>query len=173
MNMTKNKNRFKGFTLVELLVVMAILGILVSLVAGNFRSAQVRGRDVTRKSDLKQIAHSLELFYADYGKYPLDSSGLISACPYNPLLSTGVACSWGEDSFTDGKTVYFKVVPSDPSSDYSYFYRIVPGSSNQKFQLFAYLENSKDPEIITTSHLCGGGKNCNFAITSTNTDFEE
>jgi len=60
----------KGFTLVELLVVMAILGVLVTLIGTAFRTAQARGRDVQRKSDLKQIANALELFFNDYGFYP-------------------------------------------------------------------------------------------------------
>lgn len=165
--------KIKGFTLVELLVVMAILGILVALVAGNFRTAQVRGRDARRKSDLKQLANSLELFYADYGRYPSESSGLISACPFDPVLSTGTTCSWGTDSFTDGKTIYFKIIPEDPITNGSYIYRIVPSSSNKKFQLFAKLENPKDSQIITTAYSCGTAGLCNMAVTSSNTSAAE
>lgn len=172
--MRKHLTSFKkGFTLVELLVVMAILGVLVSIVAGNFRSAQLRGRDTQRKSDLKQLSHSLELFYADYGKYPDEVSQAISACPYDPATGTGTACSWGGDEFTDGKTVYFKTMPSDPSSNGSYVYRIVPSSSNQKYQLFARLENAQDQDIITTAYTCGTAGLCNLAITSANTNASE
>ena len=67
----------KEFTLVELLVVMAILGVLVTLVAGGFRTAQVRGRDSKRKSDLKEIANSLEVFYSDHNRYPEENNGII------------------------------------------------------------------------------------------------
>lgn len=163
----------QGFTLVELLVVMAILGSLVALVAGNFRTSQMRGRDAQRKSDLKQLSNSLELFYADYGKYPDESIGSIAACPYDPALSTGTTCAWGSGEFTDGKTTYFKAVPIDPSRNYSYLYRIVAGSSNQKYQLFARLENSQDPEIIVTAYSCGTAGLCNMAITSSNTNASE
>ncbi len=166
-------NSYQGFTLVELLVVMAILGILVTLVAGGFRSAQLRGRDAQRKSDLKQISHSLELFYSDYGKYPSDSSGLVLACPYDPVGGSGNACQWGASGaageFTDGKTTYFKTVPKDPNSSQRYFYRIVPGSANKKFQIFARLENTQDPSILPSlNYSCGSGT-CNFAVTSGNT----
>lgn len=158
-----------GFTLVELLVVMSIIGVLAAVGLGTFTTAQTRGRDAQIKSDLKQISHSLELFYADYGKYPSETGGRIAACPYDPLLSTGTSCSWGTSAMTDSKTVYFKTLPTDPKSSGTYTYRIVPSSSNQKFQLFATLENTEDPDCI--------GGNCaqipNFAVTSANTNSSE
>ncbi len=150
----------RGFTLVELLVVISILGVLVSVTLVAFRSSQGRGRDAERKSDLKQISSALELYFSDYGKYPDDSGGQIQGCSGNP-------CTWGSGTFTDGKTVYFKVVPKDPS-DFSYFYRVPDAPGNQKFQLFARLENTQDPSLITTSYSCGSAP-CNFAITSPNT----
>lgn len=169
--------KIKGFTLVELLVVMAILGILVALVAGNFRTAQIRGRDAKRKSDLKQLSHSLDLFYGDYGRYPDEFSGMISACPFNPILSTGTTCSWGTSTMTDGKTVYFKTMPEDPSSTGSYKYRIVPSSSNRKFQLFTRLENEQDSaidvDVVGLGYTCGSGGICNMAITSSNANATE
>lgn len=170
--MFKSKKN-KAFTLVELLVVMSIIGVLVAIAAGSFRSAQLRGRDAQRKSDLKEISHSLELFYADYGKYPDASSGHISACPYNPGTSSGTTCSWGTSSFTDSKTTYFKALPVDPG-DYNYVYRIVPGSSNQKYQLYAYLENTQDIDLMSgLTQSCGSGKTCNFSVTSANANATE
>lgn len=151
------KKLLTGFTLVELLVVMAILGVLVTLVAGGFRSSQARGRDAERKSDLKNIANALELYYSDYGVYP-------------------ASLSWGTE-FTDGRTVYFKTLPQDIATGATYYYRVPDTPTNQKFQLFAHLENSKDPDCINAncaapgvSYSCGTGKNCNFAITSPNTN---
>jgi len=141
--------RQKGFTLVELLVVMAILGVLVTVTLGAFRSSQARGRDAQRKNDLKQISNALELYYSDYGKYP-------DTLP------------WGAE-FTDLKTVYFKVVPVDPIESLDYFYRLPDTPVNQKFQLFAALENTEDPDRIITAYSCGAGTTCNFAITSPNT----
>lgn len=164
-----------GFTLVELLVVMSILGVLVTLVAGGFRTAQLRGRDAERKSDLREIANALELFYSDYGKYPDASGGQIAACPYDPVAESGTTCSWGGDEFTDSKTIYFKELPEDPSSSYNFVYQLVAGSNNQKYQLFARLENPLDPDCLggdcdspTVSVSCGVDT-CNFAVTSANT----
>jgi prepilin-type N-terminal cleavage/methylation domain-containing protein len=167
-------NMKKAFTLVELLIVMAIIGVLAALAVGSFRTAQMRGRDAQRKSDLKQIANSLELFYGDYGKYPDSLGGEIAACPYNPALSTGTSCTWGSSEFTDGKTVYFKILSIDPTSPTTeYVYELV-NSSNQKYRLFARLENPKDQNIISGLVVsCGSGKTCNFAVTSANTSVDE
>ncbi|AKM83449.1 MAG: pilin domain-containing protein, general secretion pathway protein G [Candidatus Woesebacteria bacterium GW2011_GWF1_31_35] len=172
--MEGSTNMKKAFTLVELLVVMAIIGVLAALAVGSFRTAQMRGRDAQRKSDLKQISNSLELFYADYGKYPSDVTGRIAGCPYNPALSTGTSCTWGISEFSDSKTVYFKILPIDPTSPTTeYIYGLV-NSSNQKYRLFARLENPKDQNIDSSiTVICGSGKLCNFAVTSANTSVSE
>lgn len=144
-----NKNS-KAFTLVELLIVMSIIGVLASIGIGSFMTAQMRGRDTQRKSDLKQVSHALELYYSDHGKYP-DSSLVV----------------WGSE-FTDGKTVYFKILPEDPVSAQTYTYTLVAGS-NQKYQLFAHLENTQDKDCI--DNICT--TNPNFAVTSANTNAME
>ncbi len=177
---TLKSKAFQGFTLVELLVVMAIISILATLIVGGFRSSQMRGRDVQRKSDLKQIANSLELFYQDYGRYPAASGDKISACPYNAATQAGAVCGWGAGSFrdTDGggvtKTIYFKILPKDPVSSQNYLYKV--SSTGKQFQLYAHLENTQDKNCIDgqcsfsgITPSCGGTPaNCNFSVTSTN-----
>ena len=90
MNLPKKLLRTNfGFTLVELLVVMAILSSLVALVAGGYRSAQTRGTDAQRKADLRELANALELFYEDYKQYPPESNENVTACPWDFTTSTG------------------------------------------------------------------------------------
>jgi type II secretion system protein G len=161
----------KGFTLVELLVVMAILGVLVTLIAGGFRTAQMRGRDAKKKSDLKEIANSLEIYFNDHSEYPSSSGGQLMGCP----ATTG-SCAWGSGEFTDGETVYFKAMPKDPSPSMYYYYRAF--SNDQKFQIYAHLENPRDknclggdceaPPALPGGVLCGSL--CNYSVTSPNTE---
>ena len=166
-----------GFTLIELLVVISIIAVLSSIGLLAFNSSQARSRDAKRKSDLKQISSSLELYYSDYGRYPASLNGQIVGCPYNSVSGNGTACTWGSGEFRDvdaegeTKTTYFKVLPSDQSSNHTYYYNTVSvdGVANMGFQLYTYLENSQDPAIINTSVSCGGGVTCNFSLTSPNT----
>lgn len=66
----KNLNNSKGFTIVELLIVIVIIGILAALVIIAYNGIQQRGRDADRTSDLRALKTSIELYKADFGYYP-------------------------------------------------------------------------------------------------------
>lgn len=68
----KNMNAVKkGFTLIEILIVISIIGILTAMAVFSFASSQKQARDVQRRSDIKQYATSLEGFGNKYnGLYP-------------------------------------------------------------------------------------------------------
>lgn len=60
----------KGFTIIELLIVIVVIGILAALVLNAFGNIQERARDTERKSDINSIHTQLELSYADNSSYP-------------------------------------------------------------------------------------------------------
>lgn len=62
--------RKSGFTIVEMIVVVAIISILASLVIFNVRSARLKARDTTRVHDLEQIEAALQSYKLTNGKYP-------------------------------------------------------------------------------------------------------
>lgn len=66
-----------GFTIIELLIVIAIIGILATLVLTNFQGAQAKGRDTVRKNDINSVYQKLEEFYNENGSYP--NSDLVAA----------------------------------------------------------------------------------------------
>jgi len=167
MRIHKNLYKFsKGFTLVELLVVMAIIGILAVVSLANFRTSQMKGRDVQRKSDLRQIANALEAYMGDHGGYPSSSNGKIKACGCG---NGTLECNWDEDSgerelCDKNNTVYMSKVPGDPSGNPNYCYWSDGGS----FKLYAKLENTNDPEA-KGPYTCAGYTTYNFGISSSNT----
>ena len=61
----------KGFTIVELLIVIVVIGILAALVLNTFSGVQKRARDTQRQTDVNAIATQLEVYYNDNGTYPL------------------------------------------------------------------------------------------------------
>lgn len=99
--------KIKGFTLIELMVVVSIIGVLAGMVAFNFQQARERTRDVQRKSDLKQIQNALEsykndqltAFYPDTGDLADLTPDYIKKIPLDPKEGK-LAGSWVEYSYT-------------------------------------------------------------------------
>lgn len=60
----------KGFTIVELLIVIVVIGILAALVITTYNGIQQKGRNTERQTDLKAIQGQLEAYYAQNGRYP-------------------------------------------------------------------------------------------------------
>ncbi|MEK7621152.1 MAG: prepilin-type N-terminal cleavage/methylation domain-containing protein [Patescibacteria group bacterium] len=68
-------NRKQGFTIVELLIVIVIIGILASLIIVAYNGIQQRAQSAKRKADTGVMMKWLELYYADNGTYPASNSG--------------------------------------------------------------------------------------------------
>ena len=68
--MLKQFRKESGFTIIELLIVIAIIGILATLVLTNFQGAQAKGRDTVRKNDINSLYQKLEEYYNEKGSYP-------------------------------------------------------------------------------------------------------
>jgi len=68
--MVSLKNRSKGFTIVELLIVIVVIAILATLVIVTFTGIQQKARDSQRQTDINAVDSHLEAYYAQNGKYP-------------------------------------------------------------------------------------------------------
>jgi prepilin-type N-terminal cleavage/methylation domain-containing protein len=117
-----------GFTLVELLVVVAIIGILAGLVTANVGSARAKARDAVRQSDLRSTQTAIELAIASTGNVPgLTPDGQGAGTTY-----TSNGSNANPDQWLPGiAPTYISHVPTDPKNDQTYFYKYVLGSANQ------------------------------------------
>jgi prepilin-type N-terminal cleavage/methylation domain-containing protein len=61
----------KGFTIIEILVVISTIGLIASILLVAMNSSVKKGRDARKISDLKQITNALQLFYEKTGRMPL------------------------------------------------------------------------------------------------------
>lgn len=71
------QSNYKGFTLVELLVVLAILALLLTLAVPRYFTSIERAKDATLKQDLNTIRESIDKYYGDNGKYPKTLEDLV------------------------------------------------------------------------------------------------
>jgi general secretion pathway protein G len=85
--------RARGFTMVELLVVISILVILASMGMAQYRNSVVRAREAVLKEDLFRMRDAIDQYYADKTKYPssladLVTDGYLREIPVDPFTNS-------------------------------------------------------------------------------------
>lgn len=97
--------RAEGFTLIELIVVMAIIALLVTIAAPRYMRSLEKSREAVLKEDLWVMRDALDKYYGDLGKYPGSLEELVEqkylrAVPVDPM--------------TDSRTTWQTIPPADP-----------------------------------------------------------
>lgn len=121
--------REKGFTLLEILIVITILGILASLVAVRMMDRPAEARITKARLDIQTIENALKLFKLDNAFYPSSEQGL-SALVEKPTVGR-IPGKWREGGYFEKG-----VLPKDPWG-YDYLY-LSPGVYNRDFDLWSY-----------------------------------
>lgn len=142
----------KGFTLIEILIVVAIIAILASVVLVGLGPAQQSGRDARRLSDLYQIQTALGLYNNKCGGFPGSGAGnclgnLPGPAPY-PAGNVGSVYGAVANALL-GASVGVNSMPQDPTTGKSYYYSVpaVAGLQNT-YVVSAVLENQNNAAFV-------------------------
>lgn len=128
MSPRTSRRRQGGFTLIEILVVVIILGVLGGLVLPNVMSRPDHAKATAVRTDLQSVSTALEIYRLDNGRYPTTGQGL-EALVTRPTQAP-LPRLWNAQG-------YLKSMPVDPwGTPYQY---LSPGTrSNQGFDLYSF-----------------------------------
>ena len=148
----------KAFTMIELLVVMAIMGILTIITVSQFTTAKIKARDAQRKADLSSVSKALLMYYADYSKFP-DGLDLVSGVGFTDV--TGY--------------IYMKELPKENTNKTECPYKYLVSADRSQYAVLGCLENKEDKDAWTKGMTpalreinCGMTYRYNFGFVSPN-----
>jgi len=130
--------REKGFTLVELVVVVTIIMVITVIGMVSFSGINKKSRDSRRISDLEKLAIALEVYKQENGVYPANLD----------LLESG----------------YIDAVPTDPKT-YAYYYS-KDDDDDYNYYLYAHVEDVGSTTGSYGENNCPSGTSCNYRISS-------
>ena len=131
--MTKLHTRRGGFTLIELMIVVAIIGILAAIAIPNFLRFQLKAKSSEGKTNLAAIRTAEESYFAEYGNY-------VSALPSPPTIADNT------------KTAFSHAVPGEgfdrigwaPEGEVYFFYSVEINSDADQFTAAGHADNDND-----------------------------
>lgn len=119
----------RGFTIIELLVVVAIIAVLSAVILVSFSDARLKSRDAKRLSDMREIKKALALYNDNAGTFPVAASQIVLTSD-DPVSQT-----------LEGASVISNV-PTDPLENATFTYRYQSNPSGTAYTLTFCLEGN-------------------------------
>lgn len=121
----------RGFTLIEMMIVVAIIAILVAILVPNFMRARAQAQTAACEGNLKEIATALELYQTDHEQYP-DTTGATNATSTDPNLGQ-----------------YLRQTPIDPVNPSGFYQYQVANYSSGNASYTIICPGAHDPATLT------------------------
>jgi len=141
----------KGFTLIEVLVVVGIIGVLASILLIGLGTLRRKGADTRRIADMRTTQNALELYATKCGYYPGDAIAAVGGAAAIPAtcVSAGAPLSWAElETVLVSADIGINKIPSDPASAGGRVYEFsTPGVDAQEYVLSALLDDAANSAL--------------------------
>jgi general secretion pathway protein G len=130
-----------GFTLIEMVIVIAVVGILMGIAFNGIRGVQSSARDTKRVADLRSVQSYLELYFNKCGHYPGNSS-----CEVADIAEWNVAAGGGLKQILESTVANSGDIPDDPFSTRSgtgaVHYEYETDANNAEYVIGAMMEKT-------------------------------
>ena len=137
----------KGFTIVELLIVIVVIGILATLVVTTYSGIEAKARDSKRQADVKAIQTQLEAFYASNNYYP-STADINDSATWRPANMKSLSSDSLKDPSGTTSALKTTAVTSKADKQYSYVPQVggaacsAAAAQCDTYKLAAWLENT-------------------------------
>ncbi|MCX6744746.1 MAG: type II secretion system protein [Candidatus Parcubacteria bacterium] len=122
--MIKDNKKQGGFSLVELLIVVAIIILLATISVIALNDQRAKARDARRISDIRQVRTALEFYHSDEDQYPVvDKSVVLGQKGSEKLCAKAVGAIVSLETPCSQDTTYMATIPKDPLADRQYLYQ--------------------------------------------------
>jgi len=98
------RQKHGGYTLIELMIVLSIIGILASIAQPNFQKSIIRAKETSLRRSLFVLRDVIDQYYADHGKYPSSLDELVEKKYIRQVP---------EDPFTRSRSTWILIPPED------------------------------------------------------------